>query len=193
MRNLRHRSNGFTIIEVMVVLAIAGLIMLIVFLAIPALQRNTRNHDRKMAVTFAATAMEEYKADHGGYPVSGTQVCNFLNNYMSGAAGTKTSGCSSTFGGGAGACITVQYSRYDVCYHDKDHAHHSYIGDDTEISIILSHWCNSGAGYYAPEAGWPITSGNNSADNLVQRYVVWIQLEHGPVFCIDNFPHAIAP
>lgn len=37
------REEGFTIIEVLIVLAIAGLIILIVFLAVPALQRNSRN------------------------------------------------------------------------------------------------------------------------------------------------------
>ena len=37
------KQKGFTIIEVMIVLAIAGLIILIVLLAIPALQRNGRN------------------------------------------------------------------------------------------------------------------------------------------------------
>ena len=41
-RTKKHRS-GFTIIEIMIVLAIAGLIMLIVFLAVPALQRASRN------------------------------------------------------------------------------------------------------------------------------------------------------
>jgi len=40
------RPAGFTIIEVLIVLAIAGLIMLIVFLAVPALQRNSRNTQR---------------------------------------------------------------------------------------------------------------------------------------------------
>ena len=36
-------QKGFTIIEVMIVLAIAGLIILIVLLAVPALKRNGRN------------------------------------------------------------------------------------------------------------------------------------------------------
>lgn len=36
-------DSGFTIIEVLIVLAIAGLILIIVFLAVPALQRNSRN------------------------------------------------------------------------------------------------------------------------------------------------------
>ena len=39
--------KGFTIIEVVLVLAIAGLIFLMVFLALPALQRSQRDTQRK--------------------------------------------------------------------------------------------------------------------------------------------------
>jgi prepilin-type N-terminal cleavage/methylation domain-containing protein len=46
----RKQDSGFTIIEVMIVLAIAGLILLIVFLAVPALQRSSRNTQRKSDV-----------------------------------------------------------------------------------------------------------------------------------------------
>jgi len=45
-QQLKKRTEGFTIIEVLIVLAIAGLILLIVFLAVPALQRNSRNTQR---------------------------------------------------------------------------------------------------------------------------------------------------
>lgn len=44
---INKSQQGFTIIEIMIVLAIAGLIMLIVFLAVPALQRSARNTSRK--------------------------------------------------------------------------------------------------------------------------------------------------
>jgi len=44
------RDGGFTIIEVALVLAIAGLIFLVVFLALPALQRNQRDDARKRDV-----------------------------------------------------------------------------------------------------------------------------------------------
>lgn len=47
LKKLQKSEKGFTIIEVMIVLAIAGLILLIVFLAVPALQRNSRNTQRK--------------------------------------------------------------------------------------------------------------------------------------------------
>jgi prepilin-type N-terminal cleavage/methylation domain-containing protein len=45
-KELTKKADGFTIIEVMIVLAIAGLIMLVVFLAVPSLQRNSRNEPR---------------------------------------------------------------------------------------------------------------------------------------------------
>ena len=40
-------QKGFTIIEVMIVLAIAGLIIAVVLVAVPQLQRNQRNNARK--------------------------------------------------------------------------------------------------------------------------------------------------
>ncbi len=60
------REEGFTIIEVLIVLAIAGLILLIVFLAIPALQRNSRNTQRKNDASALASAYSEYVNNHGG-------------------------------------------------------------------------------------------------------------------------------
>lgn len=53
------REEGFTIIEVLIVLAIAGLIILIVFLAVPALQRNSRNTQRKNDASLLASAVSE--------------------------------------------------------------------------------------------------------------------------------------
>ncbi len=59
LKRPKQSNRGFTIIEVLIVLAIAGLILLIVFLAVPALQRNSRNTQRKSDVArIAATAQE---------------------------------------------------------------------------------------------------------------------------------------
>ncbi len=54
-----NKERGFTIIEVLIVLAIAGLIMLIVFLAVPALNRNSRNSQRVNDVSRMAAAVSE--------------------------------------------------------------------------------------------------------------------------------------
>ncbi|MEO6513196.1 MAG: type II secretion system protein [Candidatus Saccharimonadales bacterium] len=75
MHNLKKRNSdnqkGFTIIEVMIVLAIAGLIMLIVFLAVPALQRNSRNTQYKNdAASILAAASEFTNNNNGTIPVT---------------------------------------------------------------------------------------------------------------------------
>ena len=57
--NSRKNLSGFTIIEVLIVLAIAGLIMLIVFLAVPALQRNNRNKQRASDASRTLAAANE--------------------------------------------------------------------------------------------------------------------------------------
>jgi len=75
VRNVRRNSHAFTIIEVMIVLAIAGLIMLIVFLAIPALQRAARNANRRHDVGLVIAYVNEYRTHNKGeYPPS----CNTL-------------------------------------------------------------------------------------------------------------------
>ena len=60
------KAAGFTIIEVMIVLAIAGLIMAIVFLAIPALQRTNRNTQRKSDASRLSGLISEFVANNNG-------------------------------------------------------------------------------------------------------------------------------
>lgn len=77
------REEGFTIIEVLIVLAIAGLIMLIVFLAVPALQRNSRNTQRRNDIASLLGAYsEEINNNNGTVPgnCSGTSVSCFVKN-----------------------------------------------------------------------------------------------------------------
>lgn len=68
LNKLRKSNNneGFTIIEVMIVLAIAGLIILIVLLAVPALQRNGRNTAIKNDASAVAAAMGEFESNNDG-------------------------------------------------------------------------------------------------------------------------------
>lgn len=84
-KNLK-RDDGFTIIEVLIVLAIAGLIMLIVFLAVPALQRNARNTSRKSDASSLASALSEYINNNDGQlPASCTgAACAFISNWKPG-------------------------------------------------------------------------------------------------------------
>ena len=60
----KSRSRGFTIIEVALVLAIAGLISLVVFLALPALQNSQRDTAKRQAVGQAVAAVQNYESDN---------------------------------------------------------------------------------------------------------------------------------
>lgn len=62
----QSNAKGFTIIEVMIVLAIAGLILLIVLLAIPALQRNSRNTQIKNDASALVGAISTFASDNDG-------------------------------------------------------------------------------------------------------------------------------
>lgn len=58
----KNKEGGFTIIEVVLVLAIAGLIFLMVFIALPALQRSQRDTQRKNDLSRAQTAVNNYRS-----------------------------------------------------------------------------------------------------------------------------------
>lgn len=64
--NAQQKTKGFTIIEVVLVLAIAGLIFLMVFLALPALQRSQRDTQRKDDLSRFAAATTSYRSNNGG-------------------------------------------------------------------------------------------------------------------------------
>jgi prepilin-type N-terminal cleavage/methylation domain-containing protein len=74
-----QRAKGFTIIEVLIVLAIAGLIMVIVFMAVPALQRNSRNtRYRTEANQLLAAYAEFINTNSRTPPANGTSSAPFL-------------------------------------------------------------------------------------------------------------------
>ena len=63
-----NSKKGFTIIEIMIVLALASLILLIVFLAVPAMQRNARNTNRNKDIVSLAQALYQARANRNDLP-----------------------------------------------------------------------------------------------------------------------------
>lgn len=186
-KHKRNAKDGFTIIEILIVLAIAGLIMMILFLAVPALQRSARNTQRRHLVGMAAAQMDEYFASHGAsYPNDPATMCTFIKN-LELQTGTQKA-CSPSFAGGK-SCVLVIGTKYDTCYHNLNSSH-AYFGPEDEVSIQLGHWCNQGGGYNSAEAGSPITAGvgGGAPPHELRRYAVWTRLEgtRDP-FCIDNY------
>lgn len=83
----KTNQKGFTIIEVVLVLAIAALIFLMVFIALPALQRGQRDTQRKSDVARIATQVSNYaSANRGTVPAALTGT--FSTNYLGGTTST---------------------------------------------------------------------------------------------------------
>ncbi|MBR0242731.1 prepilin-type N-terminal cleavage/methylation domain-containing protein [Candidatus Saccharibacteria bacterium] len=60
----RKTNKGFTIIEVVLVLAIAGLIFLMVFVAFPALQRSQQDTQRQTDISRLSTQITNFKTNN---------------------------------------------------------------------------------------------------------------------------------
>ncbi len=63
---MKENKKGFTIIEVVLVLAIAGLIFIMVFIAMPALRRNQRDQTRVRNISTMISTMDSYRSQHQG-------------------------------------------------------------------------------------------------------------------------------
>ena len=107
-KNNTNTKQGFTIIEVVLVLAIAGLIFLMVFVALPALQRSQRDTARRNDMSRVDTSLVQYQTNNNtksnNLPAAGSwkgkadfkegnnwsstdTACLFVRDYMnSGAA-----------------------------------------------------------------------------------------------------------
>ncbi len=89
MKNItKNNEKGFTIIEVVLVLAIAGLIFLVVFLALPQLQRARRDTQRKSDAGRAVAALESYAGNNNGeYPADAEFTAKIITPYLTTGGG----------------------------------------------------------------------------------------------------------
>jgi prepilin-type N-terminal cleavage/methylation domain-containing protein len=79
----KSKSRGFTIIEVVLVLAIAGLIFLMVFLALPALQRSQRDTQRKNDIARFMSQLVNYQSNNQGtVPTTQAALTAFVTGYL---------------------------------------------------------------------------------------------------------------
>lgn len=81
--SIGSNTKGFTIIEVVLVLAIAGLIFLVVFLALPALQRGQRDTQRKNDAGRLISQITAYQTNNqGALPTDWTSGATFFTGYL---------------------------------------------------------------------------------------------------------------
>lgn len=99
--NRQQTNKGFTIIEVVLVLAIAGLIFLMVFIALPALQRSQRDSARKSEVGTVASAITSYMSNNRNAIPTGAQIGSYVTGDTSDQleSGTTIIRRTTSFGG----------------------------------------------------------------------------------------------
>lgn len=155
-------SRGFTIIEVVLVLAIAGLIFLMVFIALPALQRGQRDTQRKEDLARVSVQLTNYQASsQGGIPTDGASLSNFVKGYLNGTP--------DQYGGTAGSGYVDPSGGNYVVHIQKAP---SAVG---QIGYYNGSSCDAGG-----------TDGVSSS-NAARDYALTIALENQSApFCIDN-------
>jgi prepilin-type N-terminal cleavage/methylation domain-containing protein len=90
MKTTNTNKKGFTIIEVVLVLAIAGLIFMMVFIALPSLQRSQRDTQRSNDIARVQTALNQYQANNrGAIPSMGTATQTYVAGHETQITGTN--------------------------------------------------------------------------------------------------------
>lgn len=166
-----NEQKGFTIIEVVLVLAIAALIFLVVFLAVPALQRSQRDTQRRTDLGRFQTAIVNYAGNHQGkIPLSADMTNAWLHQYVRANGADRfedPSGNTST----GGTPATAQYNI-------------------TTGTVVPSYTSANNSMYYRTGV---ICNAANTTTNYVtatgatpRSFAVLVPLESGDVACQDN-------
>lgn len=75
-------KKGFTLIEVVLVMAIGALIILVVLQAVTAARRSQRDNARKSHAGQISAALEQYASNNNGlYPGNGSGFAQFYQDY----------------------------------------------------------------------------------------------------------------
>ena len=109
-KNINHKK-GFTIIEVVLVLAIAGLIFLMVFIAFPALQRSQRDTQRTDDMARVQSALMNWQNNHSNKlpgPASGNTSVAYPGDSDEGAFDVDTGAFKNNCPSNNNACVFLR-------------------------------------------------------------------------------------
>lgn len=175
--------GGFTIIEVVLVLAIAGLIFLMVFIALPALQRSQRDTQRRDDLARVTDAITQYQTNNNGkLPTPSSQPSAQPGDDGNVAA---IESCGTT--GGAACRLIKDY------LNSVNAAHNEFVDPDgPSYGIEVQKWSGTSPDpkyndhmiYIVTGAacdGEAAVKSNNARD-----YAVMYRLEGSGTYCQDN-------
>ena len=186
----KHKK-GFTLIEVILVLAIAGLILIMVLIALPTLQQGQRNTQRRRDIAMIAALMDKRRANHTGSVSDNYDkrwlsngFCTFMQHYV-----PKDMVDPST---GNPYRAALWKTKKSVNCYDETHRDEITRGQDqTAIGRSSdSYWAKMDIGdiQYDDVA---LCDGETFNDRLgrsagINAYAFRMYLEGGAVACVDN-------
>ena len=181
-----NSKEGFTIIEVVLVLAIAGLIFLMVFVALPALQRSQRDTARRNDMSRVDTSLIQYQTNNqdtgnGDLPeasetwtgaesfsCSGNTeaACKFVQRYMNSGTDSNTN----TFKDPDGTYYNLNI-RSASTWAENESRDIAPAGDmDHTIYVVTSARCN----------------GEKAKKDAPRHFAILYRLEGAGIYCIDD-------
>jgi prepilin-type N-terminal cleavage/methylation domain-containing protein len=172
----RHnQASGFTIIEVVLVLAIAGLIFLMVFIALPALQRGQRDTQRKNDLSRVNTQVQNFvSASRGSIPTttgSSATFSTFVQKYLGG----DSSNCASSEYQDPNKTDATACTGTNTGYHLIPGTGATTVGDGDIVYTTGVLCATDGSG------------GTTSSGASARSYGLQIKLENQQVpYCVDN-------
>lgn len=162
LHNVKSMKKGFTIIEVMIVMAIAGLILAVVLIAIPQLQRSQRDNARQSVLSRLTSEMGAYAGNNEGkFPFatgSGAgSITDFMSRYITGKVDIKNPSSGK----------------------DYDVVRAGAAGDKPSEDQILV--------YPGMSCDGESVTGSLSSSGVSREYALRLQLERADVYyCVDN-------
>jgi len=214
--NLKLRKLfGFTIVEIMIVIAIAGLILATVAVGTSETEASRRDTERKSYARQVYEALEEYYKNNGSFPGC-NEGCNtsamqrFMSLYLPDGSDPSTGlsyhstpiivnpSDNSYYGGGS----SVESADGASVYVDNGvwHAVKPKVG---QIIIATAHWCYAttgndpsaagGSGGGPPLAGSAQNPKTGMWDQDFTKFAILIYQEHGQYYCLDDYAPSGSP
>lgn len=183
-----NSKKGFTIIEVVLVLAIAGLIFLMVFVALPALQRSQRDTARRNDLSRVDTSLVQYQTNNqgtgnGNLPSGGkwtatetfpeecksNPACSFIRNYMN--SGTSDNVTTNTFVDPDGTFYSMEIMSADILgTEDWNYQNKKGAAMDHTVYVFPAAKCN----------------GESVTKDTARHFAIVYRLEGAGTYCIDD-------
>ncbi len=181
---VKNNKKGFTIIEVVLVLAIAGLIFLMVFIALPALQRSQRNTQRKNDLSRFVTAATSSQANNN----------NKIPSTSNGGSITKSSDFVKRYiiaGGGSDQFADPDGEDYSFLYATWNYKNSATTSLTTDKNIQTTFGLSAAPSfnhviYYVSNAKCSPNEGQFRKSSGKNDFAMMYILEGGSFACNDN-------